>query len=223
MRITLLISFMCCLGLSNAIAQSDVVKGIYCTIEDQRNNVFIFINPKDCKPNTYENFIQCRSQINSNVTWLEASSLKWFTVIKDNSLLQDSFVVSRSSMFKDHGFVQVILNGKHYKIYRVAPYNRIRHHAMPVGDSLYVGAKFTAMRVKKEEHVWYTADGRDTYLFGTEPNNLTELTRSIFPDIMPLIMADKPEIVKAINKKEFKYGQLVELINYYKTGIKPSK
>jgi hypothetical protein len=61
---------------------------------------------------------------------------------------------------------------------------------------------------------------KTTYYYGPNPNNITELDRKSFIDIMTKIMADKADVVEAIKNKTFKFGAIDELITYYKTGKK---
>ena len=174
--------------------------GKYFTSEGLVIKGLISKEPKGNRPIKGEKYILFKADSNANKQWIPLSSLRSFIIFKGNDdvFKVDSFTVSRSSYAENLGYVKVLINN-HYKIYRGTIRSTV---AMMAGKA----------------HITTNAQ-MDVYLFGTEPNNLTEITRGIFMDVMLMVMADKPEIVADIKKKEFKYGDMDELIQYYKTGV----
>lgn len=59
------------------------------------------------------------------------------------------------------------------------------------------------------------------YYYGSNPDSTTQLTRKNFIVVMSQIMADKPEVVEKIQKKNYRYGELEDLLVYYRTGKEP--
>jgi hypothetical protein len=62
---------------------------------------------------------------------------------------------------------------------------------------------------------------KEKYYYGNNPDNLTELTRKDFMNVMSRVMADKPEVVAKIQKKDYRYGDMKDLLVYYYTGKEP--
>jgi len=59
--------------------------------------------------------------------------------------------------------------------------------------------------------------GKSAYFYGDNPNNLTELRKDNFIEVMSEIMASEPEIVEKIKNKKYKYGNMDELVlDFYK-------
>jgi hypothetical protein len=64
---------------------------------------------------------------------------------------------------------------------------------------------------------------KTTYYYGISPDKVTKLEKKQFIEVMSIILADKPDVVAKIKDKTFRYGDMDDLINYYKTGQMPKK
>jgi hypothetical protein len=122
---------------------------------------------------------------------------------------RDSFVVSDSKILNETPFIQVAINSP-LKLY-VA---RLPRHTPDFG----LGTSIGFLSVAGEMSFPYT---KNKYYYGNNPDNLTQLTRKDFIDVMSRIMADKPEVVEKIQKKDYRYGDMNNLLVYYLTGKEP--
>jgi hypothetical protein len=100
----------------------------------------------------------------------------------------DSFVVSHNAELESYPILQVLLNNP-VKLYIS---NRTGQHP---NSSPYLQVR---------------------YFYGENPDNVAELSRGKFIEIMSKIMADNKGIVQAINNKEYRYGKIDELVKQYK-------
>jgi len=122
---------------------------------------------------------------------------------------RDSFVVSDSRILNETPFIQVAVNNP-LKLY-VA---RLPRHTPEFG----LGTSIGFLSIAGETSFPYT---KNKYYYGNNPDNLTLLTRKDFIDVMSKIMADKPEVVEKIQKKDYRYGDMDDLLVYYLTGKEP--
>jgi|GEM_PF-4381529 len=113
-------------------------------------------------------------------------------------LERDSFIVSHSKMIEKFPVLKVVVNNpvKLYNSLVISPGRSA--HGMPEGSK-----------------------GSSTYYYGTNPNDLTVITRKNFAEAMSKIMSDKPGVIGKIEDKTFKYSTIKSLITYYLTGVLP--
>ncbi len=126
------------------------------------------------------------------------SNIRDFIVYKKDGVI-DSFTVSKRLGEQGQPFLLVMIDNS-VKLYL----------------SLVEGLQTTstgASNVKK--YIYYVGDS---------PNNATELTKKNFITMMSRVMEDKPEVVKRIEDKDFKKGDMEDLVFFYKNGVeKPSE
>ena len=64
---------------------------------------------------------------------------------------------------------------------------------------------------------------RTTYYYGSNQDKVTKLEKKQFMEVMSNIMADKPEVVAKIKDKTFRYGDMEDLLTFYRTGQMPKR
>lgn len=128
----------------------------------------------------------------------------------------DSFVVSHNVLFKNSPFMIVAVDNP-TKLFAV----KTAKNGFPliintggftgnVGMGVGVGTRIGA-------------GTKTTYYYGTNKDNVTKLDKKNFMEVMSAIMADKPEVVAKIKDKTFRYGDIEDLLNFYRTGEMPKK
>jgi hypothetical protein len=145
-----------------------------------------------------ENFIYFRKTKKDKKTKVYADSLRCFVIETD------SFTVIRDTGMAKARFLQVKLNGN-IKLYFQT---KISKAAMYGGGLIQV-----LLSGETYQH-------KSRYLFGPDPEHLTGLFKDNFIETMSEIMADKPDVVKAIQTKKFKMGDIEDLIYFYINGKK---
>ncbi|MDB5286801.1 MAG: hypothetical protein JWR05_1750 [Mucilaginibacter sp.] len=115
----------------------------------------------------------------------------------------DSFVVSHHPDLKEYPVLNVMLDNP------IKLYVNLRENSTPstMGTGNYTGITVT---------VGYWERYNTRYFYGENPDNITELSRGKFIEVMSKIMADNKGIVQAINNKEYRYGKIDELVKQYK-------
>jgi len=128
----------------------------------------------------------------------------------------DSIVVSHSVLFKNSPFMTVVLDNP-TKLYT----NKIRKNGFP----LMINTGGFTGNVGMGVGVGTSVGGgvKTTYYYGISPDKVTKLEKKQFIEVMSTILADKPDVVAKIKDKTFRYGDMDDLINYYKTGQMPKK
>jgi hypothetical protein len=136
--------------------------------------------------------------------------------VKAFTMGADSFVVSRNVLFKNSPFMIVSVNNT-TKLFTVKTAKN--------GFPLMINTGGFAGNVGMGVGVGTTVGGgtRTTYYYGTTQDNVTKLEKKQFIEVMSNIMADKPEIVAKIKDKTFRYGDMEDLLTYYRTGQMPKK
>ncbi|MEO6523162.1 MAG: hypothetical protein ABIN91_15880 [Mucilaginibacter sp.] len=175
--------------------------GTYYTPEGKISTGLIAKSPRAKAPDKSEDYILFKTDSVSEKQWIPSSSLKSFTVINANSKI-DSFTVSKATVLSRPGFIKVLLD-THTKIY-----------------SAFIGRVYDTPTMTPNGLLPGTSGPALEYLFGTSPNSLFEFGRETFIDVMCIAMADKPVVIKAIKKKQFKFNELNALIEYYKNAPK---
>ena len=123
----------------------------------------------------------------------------------------DSFVVSHDVNLTNTPFLIVMLNTP-TKIYKSST------HKQGVPMMLGTGGGSGPVSLGIGLGTMVGGGTRKTYYYGANADNLTKLEKKQFMEVMSNVMADKPEVVAKIKDKTFKYGDLEELLEYYKTG-----
>jgi hypothetical protein len=128
----------------------------------------------------------------------------------------DSIVVSHNVLFKNSPFMTVVLDNT-TKLYT----NKVRKNGFP----LMINTGGFAGNVGMGVGVGTSVGGgvKTTYYYGISPDKVTKLEKKQFIEVMSIILADKPDVVAKIKDKTFRYGDMDDLINYYKTGQMPKK
>ncbi|MCQ6959418.1 hypothetical protein [Mucilaginibacter aquariorum] len=128
----------------------------------------------------------------------------------------DSIVVSHNVLFKNSPFMTVVLDNP-TKLYT----NKIMKNGFP----LMINTGGFTGNVGMGVGVGTSVGGgvKTTYYYGISPDKVTKLEKKQFIEVMSTILADKPDVVAKIKDKTFRYGDMDDLINYYKTGQMPKK
>lgn len=136
--------------------------------------------------------------------------------IKSFVMGADSFVVSRNVLFKNSPFMIVSVDNA-TKLFTVKTAKN--------GFPLIINTGGFTGNVGMGVGVGTTVGGgtRTTYYYGTTQDNVTKLEKKEFIDVMSNVMADKPEVVAKIKDKTFRYGDMEDLLTYYRTGQMPKK
>lgn len=128
----------------------------------------------------------------------------------------DSFVVSRNVLFKNSPFMIVSVDNP-IKLFTVKTAKN--------GFPLIINTGGFTGNVGMGVGVGTTVGGgtRTAYYFGNTQDNVTKIDKKNFIDAMSNIMADKPGVVAKIKDKTFRYGDMEDLLTYYRTGQMPKK
>lgn len=125
-------------------------------------------------------------------------------VINQDSVTQDSFVVSHAEIVKKAPLLKVIVDG-------------------PIKLFLFVYKTTSPMSPIGPPGVVTLAVGfnssKKAYYYGENPDNLTEMKRKDFTAVMSKVMESKPDVVARIKKKTYHYRDINELADFYKTGV----
>jgi hypothetical protein len=129
---------------------------------------------------------------------------------------EDSIVVSHNVLFKNSPFMTVVLDNP-TKLYT----NKVMKNGFP----LMINTGGFTGNVGMGVGVGTSVGGgvKTTYYYGISPDKVTKLEKKQFIEVMSTILADKPDVVAKIKDKTFRYGDMDDLINYYKTGQMPKK
>jgi hypothetical protein len=126
----------------------------------------------------------------------------------------DSFVVSHNVLFKNTPFMIVALDNA-TKVYEVKSAKKgipIMLNTDGGGANFGVGMGIATTIGGGTKTTWY---------YGANADNVTRLHKKNFIEIMSKIMADKPEVAAKIKDQTFRYGNIISLLFYYKTGQIP--
>lgn len=136
--------------------------------------------------------------------------------IKSFVMGADSFVVSHNVLFKNSPFMIVEVDNT-TKLFTVKTAKN--------GFPLIINTGGFTGNVGMGVGIGTTVGGgtRTNYYYGTTQDNVTKLEKKQFIEVMSNIMADKPEVVAKIKDKTFRYGDMVDLLTYYRTGQMPKK
>jgi len=178
--------------------------GYFYDNDGNKNVGFIanYINDEYIRDPNQKSFL-FKAGPNDNYSKIFAGNITSFVVA------QDSFVVSDSRILNETPFLQVATNGP-LKLYIA----RLPRHTPEFG----LGTQIGFLSIGGATSFPYT---KNKYYYGNNPDNITELTRKDFIDVMSRVMADKPEVVKKIQDKDYRYGDMNDLLVYYMTGKEP--
>lgn len=123
----------------------------------------------------------------------------------------DSFIVSKNEKFEDAPFLNVVI------AHDVKLYSWIT--APPQAPGMGVGGM--VMGVGRVTMGVGVSAGKTIYFFGSDPENVTKLDKKNFIETMSKIMADKPETVARIKNKKLRYGDMDDLLYFYRFGLMP--
>jgi hypothetical protein len=124
---------------------------------------------------------------------------------------EDSFVVSKSALLAKNPFLKVLVsNNDTTKLYAYLVAKQI-----PVGG---IAGSFGMLTAGLGFSLKYFSS---TYYYGTNPDNLTKLDKKQFIEVMTRIMADKPEAVTRIKNKKLRYGDMDDLLYFYRYDVMP--
>nr|WP_067059071.1 hypothetical protein [Mucilaginibacter sp. L294] len=136
--------------------------------------------------------------------------------IKSFVMGEDSFVVSRNVLLKNSPFMIVSVDNP-TKLFAVKTAKN--------GFPLIINTGGFTGNVGMGVGVGTTIGGgtRTTYYYGPTQDKVIKLEKKQFIEVMSNIMADKPEVVAKIKDKTFRYGDMEDLLTYYRTGQMPKK
>ena len=121
-------------------------------------------------------------------------------VIKKDELVIDSFVVSHDEDLEKFPFLRVAIIGP------VNLYTSTTQSTTSMGGMGHMPATFISY------------DNID-YYYGTNPDHVTKLKRKNFIEGMSSVMSDKPLIADKIKSGYYRYGDIKDLLEAYKTGV----
>lgn len=139
----------------------------------------------------------------------------------------DSFVVSHFDDLAKKPFLQVIIDGP-LKLY----FSTIARPNTPVPTGGMYSSSTTIKTPNGPVNIpssnyrpgpvnpFSSSYTVTSYYYGTGPDEVTELDRKSFIDVMSRMMADKPQVVELIKNKTFRYGDMDNLIEYYRRPTK---
>ena len=114
----------------------------------------------------------------------------------------DSFVVSHDQEVDRTPFLKVFLD-KPTKLYGIS-------------QKKYIGNKFSLINLASNGAMSYE---NNVYYTGPDPDHLTKMKRSQFEKIMCEMLSDNAFIVSKIKDGTFRYSDMEDLIESYKTGV----
>ncbi|QHS56729.1 hypothetical protein GWR56_14685 [Mucilaginibacter sp. 14171R-50] len=140
---------------------------------------------------------------NADDVKINSTALTSFTMRRNEETV-DSFVVSQNKKFEKAPFLKVVIANE-VKLYSWTTMSQSSGMSMGTGFSVGAGV----------------SGGKTTYFFGNGPEDLTELNKKNFIEIMSQIMANKPEAVARIKNKKLRYGDMDDLLYFYKYDVMP--
>lgn len=136
--------------------------------------------------------------------------------VKAFTMGTDSFTVSHNVLFKNTPFMAVSVDNA-TKLYTV----RTVKNGIPI--MLNTGGGGVNFGVGMGIATTVGGGVRIAYYYGASPEKVTKLEKKQFIAVMSEILADKPDVVAKIKDKTFRYGDMEDLLNYYRTGQLPKK
>lgn len=140
--------------------------------------------------------IKYRKTMDASNESVEADDIKALVVEKD------SFVVSHEDNLHKTPFLKVLLD-KPTKLYGIA-------------QKKYIGNKFSLINYASNGAMSYE---NNIYYLGTDPDHLTKMKRSEFKKVMSEMLNDNQALVAEIKEGNFRYRDMEDLIESYKTGV----
>jgi len=140
---------------------------------------------------------------------ISSTDLTAFTMRYDEETI-DSFIVSKNIMLENNPFLRVVI-ANNIKLYSwlttttMAPTMTMGTYGWKL-DLITKGSRYSV---------------KTTYFFGSDPENVTKLDKKNFIEIMSKIMADKPEAVARIKNKKLRYGDMEDLLYFYRYDMMP--
>ncbi|RYU91526.1 hypothetical protein EWM62_06190 [Mucilaginibacter terrigena] len=136
--------------------------------------------------------------------------------VKSFIMGDDSITVSHNVLFKNSPFMTVLLDNP-TKLYT----NKVMKNGIPlmINTGGFTGGFGMGVGVG-------TSVGggvKKTYYYGSSPDNVTKLEKKQFIEVMSTLLADKPEVVAKIKDKTFRYGDIEDLLTFYRTGQMPKR
>jgi hypothetical protein len=128
----------------------------------------------------------------------------------------DSFVVSHNVLFKNNPFMIVAVDNA-TKLFAV----KTAKNGFPL--MLNTGGGGVNFGVGMGIATTVGGGTRTTYYYGANQDKVTKLDKKNFTEVMCNIMADKPEVVAKIKDKTFRYGDMEDLLTFYRTGQMPKR
>ena len=148
---------------------------------------------------------------------IKSSDLISFIMKIDDETI-DSFIVSKNKMFTKAPFLKVEI-ANDIKLYSWMT-KRQSYAVVMANPSWTPMARAGEMAMIRTE-VPSLFDGKTTYFFGSDPKNVTELDKKNFVETMSKIMANKPEAIARIKSKKLRYGDMEDLLYFYKYDVMP--
>lgn len=208
MRTILLILFV--LVLANTAAKSQILfgkdwkQGWYYDLEGKKVTGLLYWAPPIqglFKPKG--DHILFKKDKKDDRSQISTDSLKSFVIGAD------TFVISHFPDFEKKPILQVMIAKQQLKLY-----------FLKTKSQSYTSSGFGANGMHTAPMTYGGGGTNTSYYYGPDPEHVTELTRKTFIDVMSELMADKPEVVKSIKTKYFKFGDIDDLLTYYNTGVK---
>jgi hypothetical protein len=183
------------------------IKGAYYNIKGQKISGFVsWYPPKGSNKKTV--YIYFKQAKDSPETKISTDNISAFITDKDDDGMIDSFTISRNPLFEHKPVVQVISSKNDLKLYE-SDISAQMAQATGAGPSMG-STGFQSIMVAQA-----------TYYYGPNIDNLTVLDKNNFMEIMPKIMADKPEAVARIKNKKLRFKNINDLFYFYKYDIMP--
>ncbi|QJD97964.1 hypothetical protein HH214_19820 [Mucilaginibacter robiniae] len=122
---------------------------------------------------------------------------------------QDSFIVSKSISPEVSPFVKVVINHSTKLFASITQHSPAAATIGAAGFGLIGGIAGAAA----------SHSAKLIYFYGVDIDHLTKVDKNNFMPTMLEMMADKPEVLEKIKDRTFRFGNIDELVEFYKTGI----
>jgi hypothetical protein len=118
---------------------------------------------------------------------------------------QDSFIVTKSNLFKSSPFIRVTKCAGNFKLYK---YSITKRHTLSSPNAYGYGATPRYYQV-------------NAYYFGEDEDHVTQIDKKTFITTIAQLMSDKPDPVGRVARKKLKYKDIEDLIYLYRYDVMP--
>jgi len=201
--------------------------GYYYDINGQKVEGLINKNTSGKGPIVNEGYIVFKEDDNAAKQNLSASMIHGFVVGPDSFVVAHAPISGAWSKYElDFLWVRVDAPTKLYTIYGSDRGKGNRGGGHPaISTGLGIGGGFgggMGMGLSLGSGLFGGGGGgseHTVYYYGADPNNISEVKKQNFVDVMSEVLADEPDAVEKVKDKKYKFGDMEALIKYY-NGLK---